>query len=103
VVEVQKSAHLTSRVGRTEVVLVEGPGRARSSGEGVSYTGRTERNEIVHFPAPVDVTGQLVRVVIRAAYKNSLAGELCDPPPAAAHPSVRPGSSAARRSLPVVI
>lgn len=102
VVEVQKSAHLTSLVGRTEVVLVEGPGRARSSGEAASYTGRTERNEIVHFPAPVDVTGQLLRVVIRAAYKNSLAGELCDPPPAA-QPSVRSGARATRRSLPVVI
>jgi hypothetical protein len=43
-----------------------------------NLTGRTERNEIVHLSGeglPLGIgTGDLVRVVISEAFKNSLAG-----------------------------
>ncbi|HKO91236.1 MAG TPA: tRNA (N6-isopentenyl adenosine(37)-C2)-methylthiotransferase MiaB, partial [Polyangiaceae bacterium] len=58
--------HLARLVGATEVVLVEGPG-----GRG-GFTGRTARNEIVHFSASRDPTGELVEVTISRALKHSL-------------------------------
>lgn len=61
--------HLERLVGSSVTVLVEG----RSKGE--RYTGRSERNEIVHFDAPADPTGELVPVRVVAAFKNSLSGE----------------------------
>jgi tRNA-2-methylthio-N6-dimethylallyladenosine synthase len=69
VTERSRSEHLASLVGTTANVLVEGPSK------GGRYTGRTERNEIVHFAAPLDPTGELVPVRIVAAFKNSLSGE----------------------------
>jgi len=65
-----RSEHLRSLVGVTVEVLVEGRGK------GLSFTGRSERNEIVHFDAPAELTGELVPVVVQRAYKNSLGGEL---------------------------
>ncbi len=78
VVDETKQAHLASLVGRTERVLVEGLGRVQSEDEAGprKYTGRTERNEIVHFECPVDLTGHMVDVRVREAFKNSLGGEL---------------------------
>jgi tRNA-2-methylthio-N6-dimethylallyladenosine synthase len=78
VVDESKQAHLASLVGRTERVLVEGLGRVQSEDEAGprKYTGRTERSEIVHFECPVDLTGHLVDVRVREAFKNSLGGEL---------------------------
>jgi tRNA-2-methylthio-N6-dimethylallyladenosine synthase len=65
--EAEKRAHLERCVGMRARVLVEGPGKQPGA-----YTGRTERNEIVHFTAPVDPTGELVEVTIIRAFKNSL-------------------------------
>ncbi len=66
--------HYDQLVGSTELVLVDGRSR-----DGAAYTGRTERNEIVHFAAKANVIGQLQAMRIAAAFRNSLAGELLDP------------------------
>lgn len=88
-VDERKVRHLASLVGSAQRVLVEGRGKIQptpAAGDdpaqdvAVSYTGRTERNEIVHFRAPWDVTGELLTVDIREAYKNSLAGEIVELP-----------------------
>jgi tRNA-2-methylthio-N6-dimethylallyladenosine synthase len=69
----QRRAHLQSRVGQVEDVLVEGRGR------GDEYSGRSERNEIVHVESgDRDPSGRLVKVRIERAYKNSLFGTLVD-------------------------
>ncbi len=67
--DARRQSYLAGLVGTEQTVLVEGKG---SDG---AYTGRTERNEIVHLACRRDVTGQLVDVVIRQAFKNSLAAE----------------------------
>jgi tRNA-2-methylthio-N6-dimethylallyladenosine synthase len=72
VVDAQKQAHLSSLVGQTEVVLIDGIGK---TGE---PRGRTERNEIVHLSAipggePIEL-GALWRVDIEVAFKNSVRG-----------------------------
>jgi tRNA-2-methylthio-N6-dimethylallyladenosine synthase len=71
--ESQRAAHLARLVGSRQQVLVEGPG------ERGGYTGRTERNEIVHLHAARDVTGQLVEVTIAEAFKHSLRGTPTEP------------------------
>ena len=68
-----RRAYLTNLVGTRQWVLVE------SRSPDGAYMGRTERNEIVHLPCRRDVTGQLLEIKIRAAFKNSLAGEVLDP------------------------
>ena len=68
-----RRAYLTNLVGTRQSVLVE------SRSPDGAYMGRTERNEIVHFPCQRDVTGQLLEIKIRTAFKNSLAGEALDP------------------------
>jgi tRNA-2-methylthio-N6-dimethylallyladenosine synthase len=70
--EPRRRGHLQSLVGTVQEVLVEG---TKSDG---AYTGRTERNEIVHFASKADVTGKIVPVTIAIAFKNSLAAELLD-------------------------
>jgi tRNA-2-methylthio-N6-dimethylallyladenosine synthase len=67
-----RSQHLQSLVGSVQQVLVEG--RSKTG----AYTGRTERNEIVHLGCAGDPTGQLVDVRIERALKHSLVGELTD-------------------------
>jgi tRNA-2-methylthio-N6-dimethylallyladenosine synthase len=71
-VAAQQSAHLEALVGTRQRVLFEGPSR----GDGGRYTGRTERNEIVHAEGPegVDPTGQVLDVVIDRANRHSLMG-----------------------------
>ncbi|MGE3670695.1 MAG: TRAM domain-containing protein, partial [Polyangiaceae bacterium] len=64
--------HLERLVGNVESVLVEGLGKTGG------YTGRTERNEIVHFGANTDLLGELVEVRIVSAFKHSLQAELVD-------------------------
>jgi tRNA-2-methylthio-N6-dimethylallyladenosine synthase len=87
--------HLLSLVGGTANVLIEGRGKTGS------FTGRTERNEIVHVPSDLDVTGRVVAVRIVRAFNNSLEAELvaCEGLPVI---SVREPAPA-RRSLPVVV
>jgi tRNA-2-methylthio-N6-dimethylallyladenosine synthase len=75
VVAEQQTAHLGSLVGTRQVVLVESHDRERGAHR---YTGRSERNELVHFDAPqgLDPRGQLVEVDIVEAYKHSLRGAM---------------------------
>jgi len=79
-----RQAHLDSLVGTLQEVLVEGESRA-----GV-LTGRSVRNEIVHFSGALEQVAQVVPVRIRRAFKNSLDGEQGDL------------GQKARRSLPLV-
>ncbi|MFZ5891224.1 MAG: tRNA (N6-isopentenyl adenosine(37)-C2)-methylthiotransferase MiaB [Myxococcota bacterium] len=89
----QRKAHLESRVGQIEDVLIEGRGR------GDEFSGRSERNEIVHVESPtVDPSGQLVKVRIDRAFKNSLSGTLVDS--AGLPPKQRPVGG---RALPLVM
>jgi tRNA-2-methylthio-N6-dimethylallyladenosine synthase len=87
-----RQAHLERQVGSIHDVLVEGRGK---SGR---FTGRTEKNEIVHFDCGLDKSSEIVRVKIVRAFKNSLDAEPVDLPkalPAELAP-------APRRALPVV-
>jgi tRNA-2-methylthio-N6-dimethylallyladenosine synthase len=88
-----RRAHLERLVGSVQEVLVEGPGKA-------GYTGRSEQNEIVHFGCSDDPSGEIVRVRIARAFKNSLAGEIEDPCRRAPLESVR--TAARSRALPVL-
>jgi tRNA-2-methylthio-N6-dimethylallyladenosine synthase len=96
--EGQRAAHLESLVGSVQLVLVEG------KGERGGYTGRTERNEIVHLEASGDPSGEFVRVQIAQAFKHSLAGAPLDARWRAASPSASDDVRATRapRSLPLV-
>jgi tRNA-2-methylthio-N6-dimethylallyladenosine synthase len=69
----QQRAHLSSLVGTTVRVLVEGPSR-----KGGRFTGRSERHEIVHVAAPegVDPTGELVDAVVERANEHSLLARM---------------------------
>lgn len=77
--------HLQRLVGKVEPVLVEGQSRSGS------YTGRTIRNEIVHFGCSSDVSGRVLPVRIEVAFKHSLGGTLTDP--TLAQPLPRGGGS----------
>ena len=90
-----KQRYLAGLVGTGASVLVEGTGKSGG------YSGRTERNEIVHLDATDDPTGEVVAVTITRAFKNSLEAELVDA--ARARPRTNPRRAAAeRRSLPVL-
>jgi tRNA-2-methylthio-N6-dimethylallyladenosine synthase len=88
-----RHTHLSNLVGTKATVLVEGPGKS------TGFTGRTERNEIVHFEAPGDPTGQLVDVEIRRAFRNSLEAVPLGTLPARSACAPR---RAERRALPLV-
>jgi len=96
----QKGRHLSSLVGSRARVLVEGPSR------GGGFTGRTERNEIVHFGAAGDPTGTLVDVVVTRAFRNSVEAEIADPSLAAprrfSQKVLQAAASTERRALPVI-
>lgn len=114
-VDRQKDAHLQSLVSQEQLVLVEG--RSKTG----TWTGRTERNEIVHLsPAEAELeaslgVGALVRASVTQAFRNSLLAlprEVCVSAPAVSlgapavslgAPAVRPEpDTRAARSLPVV-
>jgi tRNA-2-methylthio-N6-dimethylallyladenosine synthase len=78
-VDEQQTRHLTSLVGKTARVLIEG--RSKTHPDRVS--GRSERHEIVHIDAPpgLEPSGQLVDVRISEAYKHSLVGVPLSPWP----------------------
>ncbi len=96
--------HLTTLVGRTEPVLIEG--RSKSGDDRLA--GRTRRNEIVHLPntAHLDLVGRVVDAHITIARKHSLEGELTEAARAAARPApanvARPVAVPSRRALPVI-
>jgi hypothetical protein len=76
--------------------LVEGVG------ERGGFTGRTERNEIVHLEANGDPTGEFLRVEIVAAFKHSLAGLPLDARWRSAGGAATGPNSRSPRSLPLV-
>ncbi|HKO46502.1 MAG TPA: tRNA (N6-isopentenyl adenosine(37)-C2)-methylthiotransferase MiaB [Polyangiaceae bacterium] len=91
--------HLQSLIGTTEIVLAE------RRGKNGDFMGRSERNEIVHFECAGDAVGQMVPVLIREAYNNSLRGDV-EPSfvlaPSRARPTSLAPTAPARRALPVV-
>lgn len=91
--DVHRRRHLGSLVGSTERVLIEGANKQ-------GYTGRTERNEIVHVASRDDPTGEIVEVVITEAFKNSLSARLTDPKRAADLKPREPRPE--RRALPMI-
>jgi tRNA-2-methylthio-N6-dimethylallyladenosine synthase len=86
----QRQAHLARQLGSTQVVLVEGRDKTGR------LTGRTQRNDIVHFKSHSELAGSLVNVMINEANKNSLMGELRDVVQRNAWPDEQP------RRLPLV-
>jgi tRNA-2-methylthio-N6-dimethylallyladenosine synthase len=96
--EGQRSAHLHALIGRRCRVLIEG------QGERGGFTGRTERNEIVHLDAGADPTGELIDVEITGAFKHSLDGAPVDPRWALAPSGKALGARVPRgpRALPLV-
>jgi tRNA-2-methylthio-N6-dimethylallyladenosine synthase len=89
-----RRAHLESLVGTRVLVLVEGRGKDGAFG------GRSERNEIVHFASELELTGELVPVVVTRAFKNSLGAEL-EPGWRSTAAALGPVRSPERRSLPL--
>jgi tRNA-2-methylthio-N6-dimethylallyladenosine synthase len=92
-----RRTHLESLVGSRLEVLVEGRGKDGAFG------GRSERNEIVHFSSELELTGEIVPVVVRRAFKNSLGAEL-EPgwvSSEKARPKVRVTAAGSRRTLPI--
>jgi tRNA-2-methylthio-N6-dimethylallyladenosine synthase len=104
VVDTQKAAHLAALVGQEVVVLVDGKGKTGDP------SGRSEQNEIVHLTpdasGAVAAEGELWRVRITDAFKNSLRGvglgriHGAPPRPEAAR-SVHP-KTGGRRVLPML-
>lgn len=74
VVAEQQREHLASLVGSQTHVLVEG---ISGKNEGMRWKGRSDRNEIVHLEAPleVDLLGQMLEVEIQRANAHSLIGK----------------------------
>ncbi|MDQ3035523.1 MAG: tRNA (N6-isopentenyl adenosine(37)-C2)-methylthiotransferase MiaB [Myxococcota bacterium] len=81
-----QSAHLSTLVGARTDVLFESPSGVKSTMSaadqpregGARWKGRSGRHEIVHVdvPADVDLTGELVPVVIERANAHSLQGRV---------------------------
>jgi tRNA-2-methylthio-N6-dimethylallyladenosine synthase len=67
-----RGRHLDALVGRDCRVLVEGTSKSGA------YTGRTERNEIVHFGCADDPTGEVLPIRIERALRHSLVGRVLD-------------------------
>ncbi|HMJ13178.1 MAG TPA: MiaB/RimO family radical SAM methylthiotransferase [Polyangiaceae bacterium] len=93
VAEALRQMHLNGLVGGVEQVLVE-----ECDADG-NATGRSGRNEIVHFAANRELAGEVVSVRITRANKNSLGGEPLEPSMLCAKPPVR---AAGPRALPVL-
>jgi tRNA-2-methylthio-N6-dimethylallyladenosine synthase len=85
--------HLESLVGSVQAVLVEGRGKTGR------FTGRSEKNEIVHFDAAGELTGEIVDVRIVRAFKNSLDAEPVDE---SRRLAPRSNTEPLRRALPVL-
>jgi tRNA-2-methylthio-N6-dimethylallyladenosine synthase len=100
-------AYLRSLEGTTQRVLVEGPGKEGAT----AWTGRSERNEIVHVAGAddLDLLGEIVDVHITRANKHSVQGEPTPESRArartraipAATPAVRPAATL-KKSLPII-
>jgi len=102
-----RAAYLQTLVGTEQRVLVEGRGKRNDA-----FSGRTERNEIVHFGFDGEPIGDFVDVRVTRAFKHSLEAEAADPARRRAvaetttsESANAPGGGAtitARRALPVV-
>ncbi len=91
--EAQRREHLAGLVGTRQSVLVEGRGK------GDTFSGRTDRNEIVHLACDRDPTGLVLDVTVRRAFAHSLEAEPVRLGSTGAETS---RSGVARRALPVV-
>ena len=92
-----RDQHLSRLQGQLVQVLVEG------CGDDGRWTGRTERNEIVHFESPGEQIGGIVRVRIVSPFKHSLLGEReTGPETAGGTGTVDPARRLGRRALKVV-
>lgn len=87
-------AHLARLVGTQTRVLIEG----RDKGSGALWSGRSERNEIVHIAGAGDrdLAGLLLSVEIARANRHSLEGRLTEEArlSAASRPAVNAGKTA---------
>jgi tRNA-2-methylthio-N6-dimethylallyladenosine synthase len=98
-------AHLASLVGTRQKVLVEGPSKASlPAGAAPRFSGRTERNEIVHLEGAPGrgLVGSIVEVEVTRAFKHSLEGTLTDPA-GAGRPESRVSAVTPHRSLPLAV
>ena len=83
--------HLAGLVGTTQRVLIEGaakrgivltdtgePSARANDGSHRSYSGRSDRHEIIHIddPAAEGLEGEIVSVLVQRAFKHSVLGEL---------------------------
>jgi tRNA-2-methylthio-N6-dimethylallyladenosine synthase len=59
-------------MGRTETVLAEGPSRTNPA----MMTGRTDSGKVVNFPAPKELAGRMLPVMITGIRTFSLYGDL---------------------------
>jgi tRNA-2-methylthio-N6-dimethylallyladenosine synthase len=92
-------AHLGSLVGTSQRVLIEGLDKERSA----LWSGRTERNEIVHVTSAerLDLAGEIVEVTVTRHNRHSLPAELTPAARSAARP-LAIAEKPARRQLPLV-
>jgi tRNA-2-methylthio-N6-dimethylallyladenosine synthase len=90
-----QQAHLARLVGSTQRVLIESRDEARAG----RFSGRSERNELVHVDAPdgLDPRGSVVDARILEAFKHSLHGVM---PGAIARPELAPAKKP-RLALPL--
>jgi tRNA-2-methylthio-N6-dimethylallyladenosine synthase len=99
--------HLASLTGTTQWVLIEGIDEAgrRDAHRPVLWSGRTERNEIVHVAGATDreLAGEVVEVRIVQHNKHSLQGELTPAAWAAARLRAPVDVRSVRRSLPLAV
>jgi tRNA-2-methylthio-N6-dimethylallyladenosine synthase len=106
-VEAQQAEHLAALVGSRQTVLVEGSDASTAGArEGLRWTGRSERNEIVHVAgaAERDLHGRLVDVDVTRAFRHSLEGVV--PSEALGALPLRTAAAPAakkKRALPVVL
>lgn len=94
--------HLSGLVGSTQRALIEG----RDKGKGQLWSGRTERNEIIHVAGAedLDLAGEVVSVRVARNNKHSLEAELTPESRAQARPMREaPPRPRGRRALPVIM
>jgi tRNA-2-methylthio-N6-dimethylallyladenosine synthase len=110
--------HLAGLVGSKQRVLVEGPSKRGATDDGpaprttpgerrTTYTGRTDRNEIVHLDdaAAAGLVGEVVEIEVVRALRHSLVGAIDEATRArglARAPAVE-AARGARRQLPVLV
>jgi tRNA-2-methylthio-N6-dimethylallyladenosine synthase len=93
----QQRAHLGSRVGTRQLVLVE----ERDRQHALRFSGRTAHNELVHLDAPegADPRGSLVEVDILEAFKHSLHGAMQGVVPVRELPEATSPAPAVRKAV----